>query len=138
MAGISGKGPKPSYCEGMSTGSVWRVSGEQSHLLLMTMITAIVFGEHSITWVGPGGREGENMLIFFLFVCFCRNHRSCGFPQSQVNMSLVPVGVISPRQPVGLGSCSPRVDSSCKQTSRVFATLVTKTRSGPRRPWTMG
>lgn len=68
MAGISGKGPNPSYCEGMSTGSVWRVSGEQSHLLLMTMITAIVCVQRAFYNMGWTRWEGESMLIFCLFV----------------------------------------------------------------------
>lgn len=41
-----------------------------------------------------------------LFSCFCRNYRHVagGFPQIPVNTPLAPAGVISPTQPVGLGS----------------------------------
>lgn len=70
-------------------------------------MVVIVFRGHVSSTRGLGQGEGEKHVYLF-FVCFCRNHRSCGFPRIQVNMSLVLGGVISPTQPVGLESCAPQ------------------------------
>lgn len=99
MPELSGEGPGPCYSEGMSTGTILRDSVNDGDGCYVQRIDSLLQHVGWVRW------KGKSM---FIFVCFCRNHRNCGFPQIQVNMSLVPMGVISPAQPVGLGSCSPQ------------------------------
>jgi hypothetical protein len=68
LPGISGEGPGPCYREGMSTGTILRGSGEQSHLFLLKMVIAIVLRGWSSTTRGLDQLEGGKH-SFCLFIC---------------------------------------------------------------------